>query len=173
MCKGLCEMYLIEKAKFCKNIKFVVVRYGNVTSSTSSIIPLLLNNKNTTYYLTDSRMTRFWMTIDDAYKTIEYAINNGKSGDIIIPKIKAFYIKDLLDIFAEYYNKKVIITGLRPGERLYEVLINDTQSLKTIEYENYYAITPNIQIIKEFIYDSNANIMSKDELYTLVKIYLN
>lgn len=59
MCKALCEFYLMEKANYCKGINFVGVRYGNVTSSTSSIIPLLLNHKEPVYHLTDARMTRF------------------------------------------------------------------------------------------------------------------
>jgi len=172
MCKALCEFYLMEKAKYCTSSKFLVVRYGNVTSSTSSIIPLLLNNKERVLYLTDERMTRFWMTIDEAYQSIEYAIQYGNTGEIIIPKIPAFYIKDLIEIFAEATNKTVEIIGLRPGERLYEVLINDTQSLKTTESANYYAITDKITNSSPFIYDSNQCIMTKDELYQRVKEYL-
>lgn len=172
MCKALCEFYLMEKAQYCRETKFVGVRYGNVTSSTSSIIPLLLNHKEPVYSLTDARMTRFWMTIDEAYQAIEYAIQYGNSGEIIIPKIPAFYIKDLLEIFAEAKGKTVQVSGLRPGERLYEVLINDTQSLKTKEFEKYYAITHGITRKEPFIYDSNQNIMSKEELYERVKNYI-
>jgi UDP-glucose 4-epimerase len=172
MCKALSEFYLMEKARYCQDVKFVGVRYGNVTSSTSSIIPLLLNNKDPVIYLTDERMTRFWMTIDEAYQAIEYAIQYGSTGQIVIPKIPAFYIKDLLEIFAEAMGKTVQVTGLRPGERLYEVLINDTQSLKTTEQEKYYFIGDTITRKEPFIYDSNQNIMTKKELFERVQHYI-
>lgn len=166
MCKGICEELMIEKARYLPHIKFVVVRYGNVLNSTSSLLPTLLKNISDVYYLTDERMTRFWMTIQQACETIEYALEYGESGEVIIPKLKSFYIKDMIQFVANLKNKKIEKMGLRPGERLYETLINDTQSIRTIEKGNYYHIQPfykKIELVEPFVYDSNTDIIDNQE----------
>lgn len=166
MCKALCEELMIEKAKHIPSITFVTVRYGNVLNSTSSLLPALLKNTSDTYSLTDERMTRFWMTIEQACQTVLYALNEGKSGEIIIPKLKSFYIKDMIHYIAKLKGKKVLVTGLRPGERLYETLINDTQSIRTHETKDYYHIQPYYSkpILREpFEYDSNTHLIQDSE----------
>lgn len=164
MCKALCEELIIEKSKELDKIKFVTVRYGNVINSTSSLLPLLLQNNTDTYYITDYRMTRFFMTIQNAIDTILYAIEYADSGDIIIPIVKSFYIKDMINYVANLKNKTVQKIGLRPGERLYETLINDTQSIRCIKKFNYYHIKPYYKkynnYSEPFIYDSNTNIIT-------------
>lgn len=176
MCKALCEELIIETSKYIKSIKFVIVRYGNVLNSTSSLIPSLLQNTGNTYYLTDERMTRFWMSIEDAINCIEYAINYGNSGEVIIPKVKSFYVKDIIEHIASIKNKNVEIMGMRPGERLYETLINDTQSLRTIEKDKYYHILPYYpdKLQKQFTYNSTTNIIdNKNELIKLFNNLIN
>lgn len=173
MSKALCECFMEEKSQKISNIKFVTVRYGNVLNSTSSLLPILKNNISDTYYLTDERMCRFWMTVHEAFETIEYACNNGNTGEIIIPIIPAFYVKDLINIFAEKLDKKVVISGLRPGERLYESLINDTQSLRAVRKEKFYHIVPEFKIdklvmIEPFEYTSKTNIITRNELEQLL-----
>lgn len=166
MCKGICEELMIEKARFLPTIKFVIVRYGNVLNSTSSLLPTLLKNKSDVYYLTDERMTRFWMTIEQACDTVEYALEYGESGEVIVPKLKSFYIKDMIHYIASLKNKSVQKMGLRPGERLYETLINDTQSIRTIEKDKYYHIQPfykQVQLREPFIYDSNTDIINNQK----------
>lgn len=171
MCKALCEELMISKSKQIKSIKFVTVRYGNVLNSTGSIIPTLLNSKEDTFYITDIRMTRFWMTIEDAIDTIEYAIKYGSTGDIIVPKAKSFYVKDLIDYVASLKNKEVKISGIRPGERIYETLINDTQAHKTIEKDKFYHITTNnINDTTVKTYDSNTYLIKeKNELVNMLQ----
>ena len=166
MCKGICEELMIEKARFIPQIKFVIVRYGNVLNSTSSLLPTLLKNTSDVYYITDERMTRFWMTIEQACDTVQYALAHGESGEVIIPKLKSFYIKDMIQYVATLKQKKVALMGLRPGERLYETLINDTQSIRTIERNNYYHIQPyykNPPLVQPFVYDSNTDLISNQE----------
>lgn len=176
MCKGICEELMIEKARFLSHIKFVVVRYGNVLNSTSSLLPTLLKNTSDVYYLTDERMTRFWMTIQQACETIEYALDYGESGEVIIPKLKSFYIKDMIQFVANLKNKKIEKMGLRPGERLYETLINDTQSIRTIEKNNYYHIQPfykKVKLNEPFVYDSNTDIINNQEdLFEQMKLLI-
>ena len=171
MSKALSESLMIEKSKYISNIKFVCVRYGNVLNSRGSIIPLLHQigqTENLNYNLTNINMTRFIMTLQDSVNLIEYAINNGHTGDIIIPEIKSIKIIDLFEIFSEIYKKQITIGKLRPGEKLLESLINVTQSRRCIKNNNYYHIKPcyiNINSnIENIDYNSSLNTITKFEL---------
>ena len=101
MCKAVSECLMIEKSKFIKNIKFVTVRYGNVLNS-RSIIPKLheigQNNEYKKYTVTDDRMTRFVMTLDQSVDLIQHALDYGESGDVVI-KLISCKIIDLIEIF--------------------------------------------------------------------------
>lgn len=172
MCKAICEELMIDKARQLTNTKFVVVRYGNVVNSTSSLLPTLLKNTSDTYYITDDRMTRFWMTVNHACETIEYACENAASGEVVIPKVKSFYVKDMIAYVARLKGKNIKHMGLRPGERLYETLINDTQSTRTYERSGFYHIKPYYNPLPTmntpFTYDSNTDIITdSDELMML------
>jgi UDP-glucose 4-epimerase len=173
LCKAISETLIVEKSFYIPEIKFINVRYGNVLNSRGSIIPILhelgKNNNIKNYNLTHQNMTRFIMTLREAVDLIEYAILYGENGDTIIPKLCSMNIKDLLEIYAEKYNKDIIITGLRPGEKINETLINESQSSRLVFKDNYKHIKsvlkyPNIlnNDIKE--YNSTFNILNKDEL---------
>jgi len=177
MLKAASECLIIEKSKYIKDIKFVCVRYGNVLNSRGSIIPLLhklgkdANIKH--YKITDRRMTRFVMTLDQSVDLVEHAILYGSSGDIVIPKLVSCNIPDLIEIFSEVYNKPIVDDILRPGEKLLESLINETQSMR-LEYgpDGYMYIRPpyidvmHLDNIRD--YNSRTNPLTKEEL----KIYL-
>ena len=178
MAKALSESLMVEKSKYIKNIKFVTVRYGNVLNSRGSIIPILhklgLNDNIKEFKLTDSRMTRFVMTLSQSVDLIEHAILKAGNGDIVIPKLVSCNIKDMIEIFSEIYNKPIVTIGLRPGEKLLEALINDTQSNRLEFGENgYMYIKPsyiNKMIDNEIKnYDSTMNTMSKEELLIFFK----
>ncbi|BCS83197.1 putative dTDP-d-glucose 4 6-dehydratase [Cotonvirus japonicus] len=172
MSKAICETLVVEKSKYISDIKFVCVRYGNVLNSRGSIIPILENKGKDPNYkeftLTDPRMTRFIMTLDDSVNLIEYAIMHGNTGEIIIPKLNSMYIKDMIELFADKFNKPIKITGIRSGERMYESLINDTQSMKSIVKGDYYHILPSyskeINAENLFEYSSKQDILTKEEL---------
>jgi UDP-N-acetylglucosamine 4,6-dehydratase len=173
MTKSLSECLMVEKSKFVKNIKFVCVRYGNVLNSRGSIIPLLHkigeNPQYKHYKITDRRMTRFVMTLKQSVKLIEHAILFAESGDIIIPSLISCNIIDMLEIFSEKYNKPIIDGKLRPGEKLLESLINETQSLR-LEFgpDGYMYIKPpykNIVMQNDTKdYNSTINPLSKENL---------
>lgn len=173
MAKATSECLMIEKAKEVPNIKFVTVRYGNVLNSRGSIIPTLhqigQNNEYNNYYITDRRMTRFVMTLDQSVDLIEHAISKAESGDIVIPKLISCKIIDLIELFSEKYNKPVLDGKLRPGEKMLESLINETQSLR-LEFgeSGYMYIKPpykNIMTVNEIKdYNSKLNPLSKEEL---------
>jgi len=176
MCKALSETLIVEKAHYIPSIKFVNVRYGNVLNSRGSIIPLLhkigKDYDKSSFTLTSFDMTRFIMTLEQSVDLIHYAIINGESGDIIIPKLISMNVKDLVEIFSEKYNKPIIVTGLRSGEKILESLINETQSGRIIVSEGYTHIKsvikyPNIineenKEIKD--YNSKINPLSKQML---------
>jgi len=178
MTKAISECLMIEKAKEIPNIKFVTVRYGNVLNSRGSIIPTLheigQNDKYENYTITDDRMTRFVMTLDQSVDLIEHAITKGESGDIVIPKLISCKIVDMIEIFSEKYNKPVIRGIIRPGEKMLESLINETQSMRLqFGEDGYMYIKPpykNIMTnsdVKD--YNSKLNPLTKEEL----KTYLN
>lgn len=179
MCKAVSECLVVEKARYIPSIKFVTVRYGNVLNSRGSIIPTLHSiGKDPTkehFQLTHPDMTRFVMTLEQSVKLIEHAILHGKSGEIVIPELVSCRIIDLLEIFAEEYNKPIVLGKLRPGEKLLESLINETQSarLRTDEH-NYSYIqmcdhtesNQTLELIKD--YNSKLNPISKLELFQLL-----
>ena len=181
MCKAISEGLMVEKAKYISNFKFVVVRYGNVLNSRGSIIPMLhamgQNNNVKEFKLTDERMTRFVMTLSQSVDLIEHALLYAETGDIVIPKLISLNVKDLLEIFSKIYNKPVLLTGLRPGEKLLESLINETQSARLIFGPNgYMYIKPSYKNIltnpdvKD--YNSTINPLNKDDLFNHLK-FLN
>jgi FlaA1/EpsC-like NDP-sugar epimerase len=176
MSKAISETLVVEKSRFIDKIKFVCVRYGNVLNSRGSIIPTLHkigkdpNIHN--FKLTDERMTRFVMTLEQSVDLIEHAIEKGHSGDIIIPKLISCKIKDLIEIFSEFYNKPIIYDKMRPGEKLLESLINETQSMRTIKGEDgYLYIKPTYSEISSndyLDYNSTINPLNKTELYNIL-----
>lgn len=172
-CKALSESAVIEKSFYNKRVKFISVRYGNVVNSRGSIIPLLhtigkdVNKKHFT--ITHEDMTRFLMTLEQSVDLIEYAISNAESGDIVLPELISIKIKDLVEIFSEMYNKPIVITGIRPGEKMLESLISETQSYRLIQDNNgYYFIKPCYKGLSStdnaINYNSKVNPLSKDEL---------
>lgn len=174
MSKAISESLFVEKSKFVKNIKFVCVRYGNVLNSRGSIIPMLHElgkNPDVIHFkLTDDRMTRFVMTLEQSVRLIEEAILEGENGDIVIPKLVSCKIKDLLEIFSEIYNKPIKKIPLRPGEKMLESLINETQSLRLVRNEvtGYMFIKPPYKDIVSNCevqdYNSKINPFTKFEL---------
>lgn len=177
MTKAISESLMIEKSKYIPQIKFVIVRYGNVLNSKGSIIPTLhklgSDPKIDSFKLTDFRMTRFVMTLSQSIDLIFYALKQGESGDIVIPQLISCKIKDLLDIFSQIYQKPVVLDKLRPGEKMSESLINETQSMRIQNDQNgYIFIKPNYKTLKPSNilkdYNSNQNTLSKQQLGKLL-----
>lgn len=178
MCKALCERFILEKSRYCKtDCRYIAVRYGNVLNSRGSIIPILhkigQDSEQDNFSLTHPNMTRFIMTLKDAGNLIDYALENAKTGEIIVPKLKSMRISDLLDIFSLKYSKPVKNTGIRIGEKLSESLINATQS-NMLSYgvhkgRVYYHIGTSILHNKPEDYDSDSCLIDKTELCDLLE----
>jgi UDP-glucose 4-epimerase len=121
------------------------------------------------FALTSADMTRFVMTLEQSVDLIEHAIINGESGDTVIPKLISMNVKDMIELFSEKYNKPIVVTGLRSGEKLLESLINDTQSGRIIVNGDYTHIKsvikhPNIINACAKDYNSKINPLTKEQL---------
>jgi len=175
MAKALAESAIVEKSLFINKCKFVNIRYGNVLNSRGSIIPILHEKGQDPeikeFTLTHTDMTRFVMTLEQSVALIEHAILYAESGDTVIPELISMNLVDLMEIFSEKYNKPVKITGLRPGEKMLESLISETQSLRLVQgKDGYIYIKPpykNIMISDNIRnYNSKINPLCKSELYS-------
>jgi UDP-glucose 4-epimerase len=174
MAKAIAESAVVEKSLYVKNRKFVNIRYGNVLNSRGSIIPILHEKGSdpsvTEFTLTHPDMTRFVMTLKQSVDLIQHAIEHAESGDTVIPELISMKLVDLMQIFSEKYGKPVRITGLRPGEKLLESLISETQSMRLVNGPNGYKyikppyknllITDNVRN-----YNSHLNPLNKEDLY--------
>lgn len=169
MCKAISERMVTSQARTGhRHISYLATRYGNVLESRGSIIPLFKYQAENTNQLTvtDLNMTRFVMTLDDSVDLIMNAFNKGNSGETWIPKIPAMRIGDLAELFSERYNKSIKLIGLRPGEKMHEDLINESESFRTRQIDNHYVIGPAYEpgYSAKFIYTSADDVMSKQQL---------
>ena len=126
-----------------KDIRFSVVRYGNVMGSRGSVIPFFMSKREEGILpITHEEMTRFNISLQDGVNMVMYALGNHLGGEIFIPKIPSYKILDIAKAIAPSSKTKVV--GIRPGEKLHEEMITDTDSLNTIDLGKYYAILPSV-----------------------------
>ncbi len=142
----LCSDKLFINANYLsgkENTKFSVVRYGNVVGSRGSVLPYfksLIEKKAKSLPITDERMTRFWITLDRGVEFVLNSINLMRGGELFIPKSPSIKIIDLVKALDK--NIKHHIIGIRPGEKLHEVLCPADSSRDTLEFKDYYLIKP-------------------------------
>lgn len=121
--------------------RFSVVRYGNVVGSRGSVIPFFLEKRETgTVPITDPRMTRFWITLEEAVDFVLVNLKRMEGGEVFVPKIPSMKITDLAEAIAPGCDQEVV--GIRPGEKLHEVMVPRNMARNTLEFEDYYAILP-------------------------------
>ena len=128
-----------------KDIKFSVVRYGNVMGSRGSVIPFFIHKRDNGVKelpITDMRMTRFNISLQAGVELVMYAIGHHLGGEIFIPKIPSYHIVDVAKAIAP--NIPLVEVGIRPGEKLHEEMITVTDALNTIDLGQYYAILPSV-----------------------------
>lgn len=124
-----------------RELQFSVVRYGNVMGSRGSVIPFFMKQKEKgTLPITHEEMTRFNITLDEGVEMVMYAIENAWGGEIFVPKIPSYKITDVAKAIAP--DCRVEIVGIRPGEKLHEEMISETDSLNTVDCGKYYVILP-------------------------------
>jgi len=173
-----------------RDLHFSVVRYGNVMGSRGSVIPLFLKKRQDGVIpITDERMTRFNITLDDGIKLVLFALQNMWGGEIFVPKIPSYRITDIAAAIAP--NCRTEITGIRPGEKLHEEMITETDALNAIEFKDYFVILPSYPPswdVKEYLrifegkpcefgfkYNSgtNADWLTVEQIRTLIKQHVD
>ncbi len=159
--------------------KFSVVRYGNVMGSRGSVIPFFISLKNQGVLpITDDRMTRFMISLEQGVDLVWHAFKDMLGGEIYVKKIPSMKVTEIAKVIAPKAKHKII--GIRPGEKLHEQMISTEDSYSTYEYSNYYKILPQIndwgkdklrikngkKVPKGFVYSSenNSEWLTKDEL---------
>ena len=172
-----------------KDISFSVVRYGNVMGSRGSVIPFFLKKReNGVLPITDVRMTRFNIVLDEGIEMVFKAIRDAWGGEIFVPKIPSYRITDLAKAVAPNCKQEVI--GIRPGEKIHEEMITESDSYSTVDLGAYYAILPQVPIwpLGDFLrkndakhvepgfkYNSgtNSNWLTVKEIRELIKLHID
>ena len=148
--------------KGSKKIMFSVVRYGNVSGSRGSIIPLfkeLINLKKSFLPITDKDMTRFWITLAESVNFVIQSFTRMQGGEIFVPKLSSFKVTDLAKAMAPNLKHKLI--GIRPGEKIHEVMCPKNLSSSTIKFNSFYCIKPSINFFDRTINYSKTNLGEK------------
>lgn len=181
MCKALQERLLINANLNCKNIRFICVRYGNVMASRGSVIPLFQDqiNNGGPITITTKDMTRFFLNLDKAADIIFDALKYAKPGEIYIPIVPSAKIVDLAEIMiGGRKDIKIKYTGIRPGEKIHEILISEEEMNYVYKNRDYYVIQSNLpelqnvkikKIVLSQNYSSGNSIMSKSDLKKFIK----
>lgn len=127
-----------------RDLRFSVVRYGNVMGSRGSVIPFFLGRRGTDAMpITDERMTRFNISLDDGVAMVLWALENAQGGEIFVPKIPSYRITDVAQAIAPDTPTRLV--GIRPGEKIHEEMITASDSYNTVDLGDYYAILPSAQ----------------------------
>jgi len=125
--------------------RFSVVLYGNVLGSRGSVIPFFQQQQKTgKLSITDPRMTRFWITLEQGVKFVLSCLDHMAGGEIFVPKIPSMKLIDLARVIGPDCEFEVV--GRRPGEKLHELMVGEDDAHNTLEYDNYYAIHPTVRV---------------------------
>ncbi len=175
MTKALQERVLIEANRDCRNTNFMCVRYGNVIASRGSIVPLFVNQvqKNQPITVTLEEMTRFLLTLNKAVDTVFAAISDGRRGETFVPKVAAAKITDVARAIMGDKDLPIIFTGIRPGEKVHEIMVSEEECFRTVERGDYYVILPVLPELREekdFTAALDSEYSSKDKNITVPQL---
>lgn len=137
--------------------RFAIVRYGNVVGSRGSVVPFfkkLVAEGASELPITDKRMTRFWITLDEGVDLVLKSFARMYGGEIFVPKLPSVKITDLAEAIAPGMPYKIV--GIRPGEKLHETMCPADDSHLTLEFDNYYVIKPTINLVGQVDYEKNV-----------------
>ncbi len=182
MTKAIQERVFIHANMDCRKTRFICVRYGNVLASRGSVIPLFHEQIRSggPVTITTEDMTRFLLSLDQAVDTIFAAITSGRRGETYIPRVPSAKVTDIAKILIGDRAIETKVTGIRPGEKVHEILVSEEEAHRTISRGNYYVILPILPELlpeeqneknlgKEF--SSADNLMSKMKLKTQMEKY--
>ncbi|UUX92230.1 polysaccharide biosynthesis protein [Methanoplanus endosymbiosus] len=182
MTKAIQERIFIRANLDTENTRFICVRYGNVLASRGSVIPLFheLIRNGGPVTITTPDMTRFLLSLDNAVDVIFAALREGKRGETYIPRVPSAKITDLADVLIGDRPIKTEITGVRPGEKIHEILVSEEEAHRTIKRGDYYVILPILPEIQDEAiktevlgneYSSADNVMTQEETRILLNSY--
>jgi UDP-N-acetylglucosamine 4,6-dehydratase len=174
--------------KGTRNLRFSVVRYGNVMGSRGSVFPFFMTKAKTGVLpITHTEMTRFNISLEDGVEMVLWALEKALGGEILVPKIPSYRIVDVAEAIGPSCKKEIV--GIRPGEKLHEEMITESDSINTLDLGTYFAITPTdnrslynkylqsgraISVPPSFKYDSGSNpqFLSINEIRDLISKYI-
>ena len=145
-----------------QNVKFSVVRYGNVMGSNGSVIPFFINKRKEGFLpITDPEMTRFNISLQDGVEMVLHALETAWGGELFVPKIPSYRIIDVANAIGPNLEKRIV--GIRPGEKIHEEMITSSDSFTTYDLGKYYAILPQTTDwdVKDYITHFNAKKVPK------------
>lgn len=175
MTKAIQERVFIDGNIHCPQTRFVCARYGNVLASRGSVVPLFLDQvaSGGPVTITTLDMTRFLLTLDDAVDTIFAAVRSGERGDTYIPGCRSAKMTDLAAYFIGDREIEIVVTGIRPGEKIHEILVSEEEVSRTVYGpEGYLAVRPMLPELAETVaepalvseYSSATSLMTSAEL---------
>ena len=145
MTKALMERMAVEANIECPDTRFVCVRYGNVIASRGSVVPLFVDQiaRGGPVTITLKEMTRFLLSLDRAVDTVFAAIRSSSRGETYVPKVPAARVVDVAEVLiGGRKNIQMTFTGIRPGEKIHEIMVSEDECYRTIERGDYYVIRP-------------------------------
>ena len=176
MTKAIQERVFLKANLDCPGTRFICVRYGNVLASRGSVIPFfheqIRNGGPVTITTTD--MTRFLLSLDQAVDTVFAAVKEAKPGETYIPRVPSARIMDIADALIEDRKIKKEITGVRPGEKIHEILITEEEIHRTLDRKKYYAIAsilPELASVKKIKLVLKDEYSSKDDLLSAKQVH--
>jgi len=178
MTKALQERILIEADLHCEPTRFVVARYGNVVASRGSVVPLFQEQieHGGPLTLTTPEMTRFLLTLDQAVDTVFAALKEARPGETYVPRVPSARIVDVAVTLIGDRSIETAVTGIRPGEKLHEILVSEEEAFRTFERGDYYVIAPMLPELQQdgigptidVEYSSADDLLSVDDLRALL-----
>ena len=180
MTKAIQERIFIQANMRCPGTRFVCARYGNVLASRGSVIPLfhdqIRNGGPVT--ITTPEMTRFLLSLEEAVETVVYAVKHGLPGETFIPRVPSALVTNVAKALIDKRPIKIKITGIRPGEKVHEILVSEEEAHRTVERGKYYVIQSMLPEVcegtaaggsVEHEYSSGDDVMSPEDTVALLK----
>lgn len=179
MTKAIQERIFVRANLDSPGTRFICVRYGNVLASRGSVIPLFHEQikRGDTLTITTPDMTRFLLSLDQAVDTVFAALQHGKPGETYIPRVPSALVVDIAEVLIGDRPIKTKFTGIRPGEKVHEILVSEEEANRTLPRGDYYVILPMLpELVQTDVetplqkeYSSNDILMSKYELTELLR----
>lgn len=172
MTKAIQERIFIQGNMRCKKTRFICVRYGNVLASRGSVIPLFHEQikQGGPVTITAPEMTRFLLSLEEAVDTIFAAVREARAGEIYVPRVPASLVMNIAKALIGDRNVPIVVTGVRPGEKLHEILVSEEEIHHTVDRGKYYAILPMLPEVRDdssFIPALKKEYSSADEVMDL------